>query len=514
MPTRYSFSGERDEYNRVLRQFRLDKLLEAINNVSVAVMKGDSSRPIYGVLEKKYQLFNKETGTTLEQNVFVSGWSLVDLAYRAILATNDYRGKLVEADNELYALVSALEAANDRERPEFSDPTLSEAENKRDFIFFLWGFAGEQFKFEFPGKVMQNASRELYILLEVAPRIENIQISDVCRIVKEETGAEWDAVAMILYLAWCGSIFFPELDEWANRLNWDEKLDRTTFETVINRYVTTYDEVRKSPLGRQLLYAKPYVRTQCSGTVSINCFLNLFLYEHSILWIVRDYYKRMDDRRFTSEFGRCFEAYCEELFAKYLSADAYSRIPEGSAPRADWKLALGELKFLIEQKSALLGLQAKQQLSNISETKTFVSRNIVRALRQLKQTEEELKDGKCIKVILLYEDYLRAEALDLCFLLDGCDVEDDNYYWLMTIGEMEMFLQTYERDPECFFEVVREKICREEAKSDLGRSIQQLLNDAGIKTNEYLRQEKFLRYRDFAKKRMRKYLPKADAEAV
>ncbi len=52
----------------------------------------------------------------------------------------------------------------------------------------------------------------------------------------------------------------------------------------------------------------------------------------------------------------------------------------------------------------------------------------MRALRQLRQTEEELKDGKCIKVILLYEDYLQAEVLDYCFLLDGCDVEDDNYY--------------------------------------------------------------------------------------
>ncbi len=83
----------------------------------------------------------------------------------------------------------------------------------------------------------------------------------------------------------------------------------------------------------------------------------------------------------------------------------------------------------------------------------------------------------------------------------------------MTIGEMEMLLQTYERSPECFFEVVREKIRREGTKTNQGRSILRLLNDAGIKTNEYLRQEKFLRYRNFVKKRMQKYLPKVNAGA-
>ena len=104
------------------------------------------------------------------------------------------------------------------------------------------------------------------------------------------------------------------------------------FKKVIERYTSTYQEIRTSELGRQYLYTRPFIRTQYSGTISCNCFLNLFLYEHSILWIVRDYFYKKENRLFTSEFGRYFEEYFRELLMEYVPQTNYHKIPEENIP--------------------------------------------------------------------------------------------------------------------------------------------------------------------------------------
>ena len=85
------------------------------------------------------------------------------------------------------------------------------------------------------------------------------------------------------------------------------------------------------------------------------------------------------------------------------------------SPRADWKIVLGKYRFLVEQKSTILGLLAKQQESSINTIRQFAERNIIKALEQLKSTEDGLNDGQYIKIVLLYEDYLKAEALSEIF---------------------------------------------------------------------------------------------------
>ena len=52
----------------------------------------------------------------------------------------------------------------------------------------------------------------------------------------------------------------------------------------------------------------------------------------------------------------------------------YERIPEAEEKRADWKLALGKYKILVEQKSSLLGLLAKQPEPNIDAITTLLHR--------------------------------------------------------------------------------------------------------------------------------------------
>lgn len=499
MKIRYSFSGEYSEYNSLLRKFKLDKLLAYINMESAKLMKNntrksDDANIEYGMSYEKYFLFDNKNGMRKEQQVLVSGWNLIDLAYNAIKCTNDYRGVEITQNTELYLLVSATEAVREKKEGEFLDSI--QGKSGPDFFLYLWGFAGEQFKIQSPAKALKTAARELYILFDVRNKLENALIIE--DIVLEETGVSWVNVITSLYLAWFGSTVSPYVADLIAEINWGANLCENDFKKVIERYTSTYQEIRTSELGRQYLYTRPFIRTQYSGTISCNCFLNLFLYEHSILWIVRDYFYKKENRLFTSEFGRYFEEYFRELLMEYVPQTNYHKIPEENIPRADWKIVLGKYRFLVEQKSTILGLLAKQQESSINTIRQFAERNIIKALEQLKSTEDGLNDGQYIKIVLLYEDYLKAEALSEIFKMDECQVQDDNHYWLVTIEEMEMLLHTYKYNQQIFWEIIKDKITREIEKSNKGRSLLQLLNEHGISYNQHLLHSKYRKYETLA----------------
>jgi len=95
---------------------------------------------------------------------------------------------------------------------------------------------------------------------------------------------------------------------------------------------------------------------------------------------------------------------------------------------------------------------------------------------------------------LVYEDYLGMEILDTVFDMPECTTKNDNRYWLVTISEMEMLLDTYKTDKNIFETVINEKIKREAEHSKLGKSIGQLLKENGITINNYLKQAKFTYY--------------------
>lgn len=504
---KYNFSGNEDDYKKLLRQFTLDKLLIRISQESINLLSHKSEH-LFGVEKKSYTMVNAANGIPKEQELLVSAWGLVDLAYDAIGASNDYRGDDVDDVNDtLYLLISASQQIKENRESKFLS-SLPQNDKKDDFLLYLWGFAGEQFKMEMLGKAFVCAARELYILFESAKRVKDIP--NICSIVLDEMGMPWQRVVTALFLAWAMSTVTPKIEEAKKCIIWDEGFSEKDFDKVIERYTENYEAIRGSELGRQILYTKPYVKTQRGEIISVNCFLALLLYEHSILWMVRDNYNKRGDQGFISAFGYCFEAYLAELLEEYVERTNYEKLPEAKTKRADWKLCLGEYKILIEQKSNLLGLAAKQSNPDIDMIKTFAERSVIKAIHQLNNTEKELNDGKYIKIILLYEDYLQSEILENFFALDSCDVENDHYYWLVTIEEMEILLYTYKNDPQCFDSIMQEKIKRELECSKDGRGLLFLLNNAGINVNLHMAQEQFKKYEKFAENEVRKNLQSKD----
>lgn len=497
---RYSFSNKWAEYSSLLRKYTLDDLLKHISWLSYKVLYQGKENATFGVVKQECTMFNSRTGKRERNPVFVTGWGLIDLAYHAMLATNDFRGKPIENENELLILC----LADNSYLQEEEKPLIAKIGQRPEFFFYLEGFAGEQMKIEQLNNVFDNAARELYMLFEIAPRLNLIDIGEI---VKAETGVTWSVLCASLFLAWFGFSREATLENMKRMVAWDEEFSLEDFERVMARYTATYSDVKESDLKRQILYTKPYIRTKRGELISINCFLNLFIYEHCVLWAVRDYFLKQKDQQFTAIFGILFEEYFCELLNTYLPHGSFQRIPEAAGTkRADWRFEVCGYTFLLEQKSTILQLAAKQQQSDYEAIETFAVRSIIKAMWQLATTEKEEVGKQCIKIILLYEDYLGSDILDHVFSLDECNVDNDGHYWIATIETMERFLSLAHRNPEKCEEIIRKKIELDQEKSLSGRSLYFLLNDE--LENEYLNQDKMKYYMEYAQMFCRKRLPK------
>jgi len=487
MPITYDFTGEWEKYNLLLRKYQLSGLLKKIGSLSNSALFDTGKDVCFGMLIKQCRLMNTTSRKEQHENVYITGWGLIDLAYHAIISSNDYRGKQVDSDDELYALVMADSGFMEKEESKLID----QIGNGYELFFYLWGFSGEQFKVQNLNRVFNNAGRELYILFDVAPRIQSI---DVDAAIREETGVTWKALTKSLFLAWFGFANESTLENLKKIIAWNDELTEEMFNKVIARYTASYDEIRKSSLKRQFLYTRPYIETQIDGVIGINNFLNLFLYEHAALWAARDYYQRKGNRILTSEFGSMFEEYFRELIHTYIDGTNIHRISEGNTKRADWRITICGHTFLVEQKSTMTRLAAKQQNSDYKAIIDFSNRTLLEALDQLETTEKEQGEGPYIKIILLYDDFINSNLIDQVFKMPECNVYNDGLYWLVSIETMERFLALSMRDPQKCQKIIEEKISLDAEHSADGRSLDYLLDKYVGYTNEYLKQEKIYKF--------------------
>lgn len=491
----YNYSGEWEDVCQVLRHFSTDTVLKRISAEAIA-LQNDSNKTGSSVARwVEYDRFNTSTRAFEKKESALTVWGLIDLAYYAIVASNDYRGERTISDEEFYLLFDSVEGMKQKNEAGFLNTVAS---GSKEIIMYLCGFAGEQFKAQEQHKIYGNVGRELYILFESSKRLDTPTV-DVSAIVQEETGVTWEKVLCSLLLGWACSGLDCRITEAPFSSADQNLLSREEYLKVISKYSISYDTLRKSALKRQALYTRPYIITQKNETLGIIPYLNHCLYEHAILWIVRDHFKKLDDQGFTSYFGKCFEKYFEELLNCYLKKDEFEKLPETKIKRADWRLSIDGYGFLIEQKSSLVRLRAKQQAPSLSDIEDYAKNTLIKAIRQLDNTEKDLASGRFIKIILLYEDYLIPELLDQAFSMKECDVKSDDHYWLVTIEEMEILLGLCAKDRATFNSVIEEKSRRESSHSNEGRSLLQIMREFDVVNNDFLRREGIAHYSDLAK---------------
>lgn len=333
----FDFSGTDESLRKTLRQYTADKALMRINLETVKLLENaDNKNYSPGCRQYKFP-YHKIGGVTQCRSVFVTGWILQNLAYHVIVYTSDYRGKVISSDQELAMLACLEDAHYQRWEHGLLEELHKSPNGDTDLKFYYWGFVGEQYKYQELAKCLDNSARELYIMFVC--RHQTDSDIDIERIVKNETGIEWLNVISFLFLAWFASTQSPYLMDIEDKIHWDDSFSYENYKAILSRYTQTYSMIKndESNLGRQLLLIKPFIKTQKKDLISVNVFLNLFLFEHSILWIVRDYYNKSNDRKFTSDFGKYFEVYFRDLLNTYLDDTMFCKIPETTSKKADWK---------------------------------------------------------------------------------------------------------------------------------------------------------------------------------
>jgi hypothetical protein len=466
-------------------QFTLESILMSVAIVAFDIYK-NPDYTFYSFAGYREYTVTLNKKLIHDRVLIVQTW-IIDLMYELSLI-NPKGEKNINKDETLYLIHLYSNYVNKKDGVRFNNKIYSNT----DFHLHLYGFFGEQKRFEEQYKFLEEFSREKYILEIVSskPKMkEKFGISFVDEFLSI-TGYTTDMYSAMLFVIFeYVSQFSPII--YADRI--DECFGLIDFDlgkilNLLEHYSCSIDELSTSVFKRQLLYQKPFIKYK-NIFISSNPFLVISLFINSNYWIIREKYKNSDtdNQRFINAFGKYFEGYFEELLENCLPQGTFDRIGECDKKRADWHIKLSSYDFLVEQKSGLSILNIKQNEPNIVSMKQHIVKNWGKAVRQLDETEKSLGLKNAIKIILVYEDYYKSESLELLFEIDP-DLKSLNNrkFWLLTINELEMLLYLYENDTQLFYEIIKEKDNLETSLSTEGRDMEIIMKKHKINRNKYL----------------------------
>ena len=490
---RISELNSTEDYISFIRQFSSSLIIKKVYEIS---------KEIYFTNLDVNNLFRHisrrdiRSGNNFEKNILIQPWQFVDLIYMSVLYSNDYRG-FDDIDYDMFLLV-LLQTNTYIETKTKS--IIEKIQSPLDVNIFLYGFAGEQFKYQTKSIFYKNLVRELYIIFDLSHKFlgdKNFK-SDI----KEEIGVSWDNVILVLFGIYLNSFQEQNVSNTINFLSFSEPNDKEIiFNKVVDYYSVDYKTIKNDKdLGRQIFYSKPYIINQKNEIVSGSIFLNQFIVEHAIFWILRNFYMKKsskENRDFITDFGFLYEKYFEEVCCHFNVNK--ERIPEAKTERADWKLILGDYIFLIEQKSSIYSLAIKQQLTDFDKYKSEITSKLYKGLSQLENTEKELGLGKTIKIVLCYDEYIDANILPEILSNANSPVKNDGLYFICNTMEIEMLLELSSANKQLFNVVVKDMIRRNSSISNEGVQLLKIMRDNGREINSYWLNPQFSKYKELIK---------------
>lgn len=462
--------------------FTLKSMVNCVCYWSLYVFKNKNDEFKFFAKEMPYSVVVNKT--RLRGTVTIAQTWLIDLLYE-LMCLKTYGDKEIDINESLH-LISLYNNYDNKK-------SAIKLKNKKDGFLNLYGFLGEQVKFQSLADFKETFAREKYILTEVSYKSppELTFGIDVKSEFFEETGFSIDEYSMLLF------VIYSHFSISTHVVNFDnfectfvsDFLNSANIKKMVKKYSTTVEEIKSSPLRRQIFYSKPFIQIDELYFAS-NPFLILCLFTNSIFWTMRNRYmkKTKGSQNFTSAFGVYFETYVKEILSNCLSENEFVRIPEDAKkPRADWYLKLGSYDILVEQKSSLSVTSIKQNDTDIDALKKHMQKHWKEAICQLDATEKAMSElMHPIKIILVYEEYYKSECLEELFRIDESLINDGKY-WLVTIGEFETLLDLYHKKPEVALDIIAEKYQDETTFSRNGRDLKQYFHKRKIYQNLYLK---------------------------
>lgn len=459
-----------------IKKIPTDELIFNLSEKSISMfVKGDYLMPInipaihYG---------QKKTLT-----ITLTAWDILDIEFLSIKESNDYRhsSKAVSFDTliDLYRNYD-----NERSAKE----GVFKNSNADELFRTLMGMTAEQFLYQNPAWIFEKFNRDYYILL-AATNFEHRPEINVNAIVKGIFGfSADDYIALLLMVLW---LCRQHPDPLTAPKELYCKKDNTIFIPdnlfkIVNYYSCTYEDLRASFFKKQLLYSKPFIKTQKSSAyLSASVFAVSMLVGNGLYWLIRDYYRNQGSQSFINAFGYLFEDYIKDLSTKYCLPSEWSVLPTGTKKGADFTFNFGAIAFLVESKSSLIGLDVKQQIPNLNAADTFFNRTIKKAYNQLNSSYSQLvskTSQPIIKVILLYDEFSNSAIIEAAA---NTILGTDPSCFIMTIREFEILLYLHKNDKETEHQVLNE-ILLSSTSENHRKNIHAIYNDLSLHKNPHL----------------------------
>lgn len=466
-----------DTFIDELRKINTDGLIFEFSKLSSEMFKNDEA---LRVIELPFKQF----GITKIAKVGLSAWDIPLIEYLSVVHSNDYRranhlpslGQLVNSfrkyDNE-HSIASAIENGN------------------VDVVFrAILGLTAEQFQFQDKSWIFDKINRDYYILY-AAKHFEHHSTINASSIVEEIFGYSVDDYIAILMMVFGLCYYYPEPLVVLDQLIYPEEtsvLTKENISSLIRYYSCSYEDLRKHSLGKQLLYSKPFIlTTREKRYIASSLFLVAMNVANGLYWLVRDYFFKQKSQSFVNGFGYLFEDYIKDLASRYCEEDRWRVLPTSKEKGADFYFNFGSLGMLIESKTTLLRLDAKQQVPNLNSINDFYKNSIREAYEQLQSSYKQFmpSENPIIKVILLYDEFSNTAIMEKS-LTEVFD--NDNLCYIMTIRDFEILLHLYHSDFELCSEILGE-IVAQARKEAPHQPIDTILRNKSIFQNHHLQGE-------------------------
>lgn len=417
-----------------IKRFPTCDIIRKLSDKSIVMFKsGEISLPI--------KLLCKPKGVWTYVDIPLLAWDIPSIEFLSVQKSNDYRRSRKKLD--LGVLVNCYRGYENENSPKLKGAGFD------TILRTLLGMTSEQFIFQEQWRIFEKFNRDYHILL-AAKNYRHRQKLDINAIVQEIFGfSADDYIAVLLTVFWLCSQNPEPLDvpEELYKNNDTTVLTKENITKFVKYYSCTYEDLRKSPLERQLLYSKPFIKTSEGAYLSSSLLLVEMIIGNGLYWLARDYYCRQNSSFFPNSFGEIFEDYIEEFASKYWEREKWNKLPEGKEKSADYLFDFGNLKMLVECKTSLLALDAKQQVPNIANLNKFFEKTIRESYEQLNSSYSEFAPSSnvpIIKVILLYDEFSNTNIIEESI----SDIfEKDHLCYVMTIHEFEILLYTHKNNP-------------------------------------------------------------------
>lgn len=383
--------------------------------------------------------------------VSISPWDIPYIDYLSICNSNDYRNPTkAKKLSDLLALYRDYENKH----------SAAEIIGDSDFdgvMRVLTGMTAEQFSYEDMRWIFQAFNRNYHILvsLQKSMDIPLINVQEVVNYKFGITAKEYNIILMILM--WLCSKHPDPLSAPEEIYKRYQFLSKENIRSVVQYYSCDYKDIRTSSYQKQLFYSKPFIHTE-NPNMYIACTTHMVLMTMGtgLYWLIRDYYKDQS-QAFINAFGSLFEEYVKDISSEMCRNGEFRVLktqPEGKS--ADFLYEFDEFIMIVEAKSTLLGIQAKQQVPELTAISTFIDRTINKAYNQLLASynriqSENLQRKPIIKIILLYDVFSNTALLEHSA---SSFFEKDMSFFIMTIRELETLLLVYREDRVLFKQVI------------------------------------------------------------